>query len=778
MKELTAALETRMGPSVSHLLVVTEKASALGQLISEGKILKSPVQVGKQSRFRAADIDRVTLGDLLRLAESCVDPRLQLTAGRSQKLGEVREVETISPRQFTRIKTMANTLAAYLVPDAAASGASGEELWDRVDDESLWMQDPAAKGISAWSRIRSTVEKASTPKRLRDDLGAADLLLDLAATHGIIIRSRTTEDRRFVIPVAWLEVQERWIELVRDIRGHNLGVMELMRAASHVLGPDGDLDELKTEPVGRAVVERVRATLIAGTHYRPTQRTWIRNTLRRLVAAGELPKIEINAYDRRTENRLRAWNSSFDKAIAAAHKHDWENREAAWEGFPFAALGDPANPYSLRRIVDLMTAPNHARRKHGWPSPGFVARNRVRGKSLVKPRPWTKGTTRKNLGTLAYFIGMIRKLRPNADLQTLDLRHLLTSEYAQLVLQARERRILTDRTAWDILIYMGYFASPWMEWLALQEEDVEAADRFAEFAEEVTGKGPLVNGVRQPPLVKDLTDSTDEGRDSVEGMRAKAAEVQRVYEENLGVAFAYEGMVRVFEAARGRVLAVLGCSCFEELARRWDTADINRKRLVEIRNLALWNDLLAAPMRSRATLGQTMGMRHFKDGRLILDVDADLQKVPRNGRYRVTLCDGPGSAYDLDLWNLYAERVRPALLGPHSSDAVWVTDMSQNNATHPDLQAQSLLGAVRSVLGLAGPELGYKDDSAFNGARDVHAFRHAVGSYFVAHERHETARLLLHHKGLDLLLQVYANPNERVTTGDVRAQIVNRLEEG
>ena len=180
--------------------------STVDRLTGRGSVLRGSIRRGKHTLFRALP-DRITLATLIKFAEKMVDQEAIGRPGRDS-LGAFREVERLTQRQLTRIKTAANAIAEHLVPAAQRKDLRGAPLWEKVADGTLWVWDETATAARGWRRMYDLVERTAPRNRRADDRGAMLQLLDLCATHGLL--PRVSRGERFVAPAAWLDVQERW----------------------------------------------------------------------------------------------------------------------------------------------------------------------------------------------------------------------------------------------------------------------------------------------------------------------------------------------------------------------------------------------------------------------------------------------------------------------------------------------------------------------------------------------------------------------------------------
>lgn len=233
-----------------------------------------------------------TLAELVAFAESRKDDSLSTSGGPR----DGRRVSTISAGQFARIEQVARLVAEALTGD--------KQNWQTVTSEN-WSWDPGLHGgdgdwvvterVAEWSDVRSRRKKSEKgkPWTPADNTGrsnhvaSARLLLDLAATHGVIEREGTHGPEHHFHAAEWAPVVERWLAIIlerndgksaKKVRG---GVRALARYATQF----GFLSPAETD------WPSIRKRL-ASDHDRGSlsydQMNWARHVYRHLIALGEI----------------------------------------------------------------------------------------------------------------------------------------------------------------------------------------------------------------------------------------------------------------------------------------------------------------------------------------------------------------------------------------------------------------------------------------------------------------------------------------------------------
>lgn len=761
----------------------------VGRLIREGKIIQFPAYErpeegggdGRMRVFRATGVDQVTLADLMREAETAVDPEGR---GRRGRRGD-RRVETISQPQYDRMRTVARHIAFHLNPklkgdEEAAFAAVGSEYLH-------W--DPAEGPAGDWRRMLDLVRASRPPaSQVETYVGAARMLLDLGATRGLLLRSESGE--RYLVPAAWAPVQARWIEAARHSGlAAVLGTNVLLAAIAQVLSPEVDPEALTREQTERVVMHIMDALLADGS-LTSGQRTSVRRTIRRIMGAGLLPTVDVNGWDYRQRHRKAAWSSSITKAIAAIVAAEHRGRGLVksdyevWESFPFRELGNINNPFSLASAVDYQTATGRERKRLGFRRLGDFPRAETRKTSALSTIAWSEATVRIALDAFAMYIGWIARYS-NVELESADLRDILTAELVeQFVDTVLEGEYTTIKQAQRVLVYIGLICSPCLEHRALKEKNTDLADCMYDLACLVTGKGSRDEDgdLDGQNLFDQLADYLSGDEDSIEVQRRQAKRLEDAFRDVLSVG-AFDGLVLLFREARSAVLERLGVASTAELRRQWvDIAPrLRRTELGQLRALNYINVALGAPVRTRNHCELVMDDIVLQAGRLAIQIPAERMKVEGNGPYEVTLwTDDAPSGFDIDLWRIYEMNggIRSLLLTntrglkAHSA-AVWVNDFGRARTKRAEVLPATVNKMLKEVVELGAIRIGLECGQRQRLIAVVrnHSVRHAMGSKLIPRGEHEQARVLLHHANLDMLFAVYSDRDRTTTTGRVRAEI-------
>ena len=804
MKQLRAAAKDELGIDLPR----SPRDGPVGRLIEAGRIALYPAMErepgghGTMRMYRATGLDGMHLGILMELAHAAIDPTLKGKRGRKGHTASARHVERISPAQHDKIRTMARHVSYFLSPTAETE----QEAYTAVRGAHL-MWDPAEGLDGDWRLFYELIDASRPPvKRRADDRGAAKTLLDLAATHGLLLRQARSES--YVIPTAWIPVQEQWTAAARHPGiAAVLAVNYVLGAVAEVLGSEVDPGALTQDEVEQ-VVQHIQDALLADRSLTTGHKTSIRRSLRRLMDAGLLPRADVNGWDYRQRNRKAAWSATETDAIAttAASEHrgaglDRMGEElkvgrartsrrradlpgyAAWKNFPFPVLADPDHPYSLARCVDFHTAKGRERGRLGFRGLGTYPREPARGTSDLSLIYWSEATVRMRLAGLALYVGWVRR-HTEIDLRSASLADLLTPELVEGFVDAvDEGSWTTPDQARRVLVTIGLIASPCLEDEALKMRDTARADQFHQVSCLATGRGKLrEEGYYDgSPLHKQLRESAvSRKREHVQ--QAEAEAVESAYREALGVDWAYDGMVALYAAARERVLKGLGLASMAELRERWETLRVRPTDLEHLRALCIWNLSLAAPLRTRTQRLLTCAMIVDHHGRrLDLAAPAEIFKVESNGPYRAKLwtAGDPGGGFDKELMAAYLMPggIRHRLLNPRggrrTSPWLWVNSFARPNTRRAQILGPTMVTACKTVIRLAARGLGLSAPQVKKllAAGQVHPFRHAVAGRLVYQKRIEDARILLHHRGYGTLHKVYAARNHNVSTSGLRAEI-------
>jgi hypothetical protein len=787
-------LRTAVEEELNIRLPRSPRDGPMGRLIERGLMVQYPAMERKPGSahgngtarvYRATGLDRVTLRELMALAAECIDPEHRGTRGRKGHAIEARQTATISRAQYDKIRTMARHVGYHLLPTAETE----EEAYDAVNGAYL-MWDPADGPEGDWRLMYELIDMARPPARRRaDDRSAARTLLDLAATHGLLLRAARSES--YVIPTAWTDVQERWTAAAKHPGiAAVLGVNYWLGAISEVLGPEVDPNALTVKQMER-VVEHVQDALLADRTLTTGHKASIRRAIRRVMDAGLIPECDVNGWDYRQRHRAAAWSQTVTNQIAAAVATDKrspgldrkKNGYAAWNHFPFPILGDPSHPYSIARAMDFHTAKGRERDRLGFRGVGTYPKESARGKSSLSQAYWAEATVKIRLGTLAVYVGWIQR-HTTINLEVASLEDLLKPELVERFTDAVDKgEWCTPDQGQRALVTIGLITSPCLEDEALKKGEMEIAERFFLTSCIATGRGKRkVDGSFDGrPLYKQLAER--DGAQSAEQTQKEQAEaVEAAYRDVLGVAWAYDGMTLVYENAIKRVLDTLGMSSTAELRKRWEDLDVRPTELESLRALTMWNLSLAAPLRTETHCLLECSMIKDHHGRqLTLSARAAIFKQDANGDYKVSLWrEREASGFDAELMRLYLQPhgIRHRLLAPAgarftSAPWLWVNSCTRGNAKRAKVLNATVVKACKKVIEFAALEMGLtaQQERKLLEVGRVHPFRHAVAGRLVAMGRVEDARILLHHRGTDQLYAVYAVNNADVSTGGLRAEI-------
>lgn len=798
MQELRDAVEQELG----IVLPRSPRDGPVGRLTERGEIVQYPAKErapgsshgnGTQNVYRAHSVDRVRLREVMELATKSVDPAHRGRRGRKRHTVEARHLEKISPAQYAKIRTMARHVAFYV----AETAEDEQEAYELVHGAYL-MWDPADGLDGDWRPFYDLVRASRPPaNRVADDLGAAKALLDLAASHGLLLRKAASA--RYVIPTTWIACQEQWTAAATHPGiAAVLGVNFLLGAIAEVLGPDVSPDRL-TQNQAECVVEHVQDRLLADGSLNSGHKTSVRRSIRRLMETGLFPRCDVNAWDYRQRHRMAAWSSTVTDAIAGSvaseHRGTGLDRNpsgySAWNAFPFPVLADRTHPYSLARAVDFHCAKGRERDRLGLRGLGSFPLESARGDSNLTSEYWSEATVRIRLGTLAMYVGWIQRYK-KIDLATASLADLFTLEHlTAYVDDADAGKWSTPDQARRALVTIGLIASPCLQDEALKAGQPDIAEQFFAVSCLATGKGRLTaDGTARwdgRPLYKQLGERDGVELSSVNTQKAQAEAVEAAFREALGVEWAYDGMVMVYEAAQAAVLESIGVPSTTDLLNELSNLSLRPKQLEHLRALSLFNLSLAAPLRTATQRALTIDMVIDHHGRRWdLAVPAQHLKQDKNGDYNVNLWkDEASTGFDADLMRTYTMGggVHHQLLNPNGgnqrSDFLWVNSCARPNTKRTKVLAGTLNNDIKTVIKLAASRLGLNAQQVriLLDAVSLHSFRHAVAGRLVADGRIEDARILLHHKGYKTLLEVYAANNRNVSIGGLRREITTNREQ-
>lgn len=784
-----AAIEQEMVCSAGIDLKSGTDAGPLKRLIERGDLACFAVregcgnafQGGHQYTYRASNLDEVTLYALLRFAETCVDrdnePRRRGRRPAADPDG--RRVYALSTAQFRKIKAMAHRVALHRF---RGCGVDSPEIRDarlvralKAVGIDLFQWDPTAGpgNLGDWGPFLEAVREASTDSLLAQNVGSARTLLDLAATHGILLTTERHGGERLFIPASWSEALPGWIAAAGSPRWVGTGPFShIMSIVAEVLQHEfADVDPmvLSQEQTKRVLEVAVPRWHTDGTVSKAT-RTARNRALRDLMRAGILAEAPLAAPVR--SPRKNAFSTPQYEALAAAFGSEVRSKKdesALWQAIGTGPLFDPKHPYSIPRIVDHFTITGRERRRRGMRAINSFPREACRRGSGLSGRPWKSATLGMHMEILGVYLGFCVAYH-DIDLGVADVRDVFTIELVESFMDVVEEDDWTTHgTLLKFLANLTMYCSPFLEAAALEQGDIELADRWQRLSDLTGGRGAYDPNTATHDGSSYLRELSEDGPAPHERARREAIKIQRAYHEALKCEYAYVGMVRVLEGAVTAVCRNLRVESLAEVASQIRGGRVLAiTDLVDLRALVQWNDALSAPMRRRAIRYQTLSMRREVNGILEVTIPKHLMKV-QHSDYEIRLGHRAAPGFMFDLWDLYTMGggVRHQLLGGHMSDLVLP------GPTGGLLCAEIISNMPKRVLRLAAAYMRFDAEALIRQPRvaGIHAFRHAAGSYFVGRNEAETARLLLHHTGYDTLLKTYAAPGRDRNAVAARATI-------
>jgi integrase len=742
--------------------------SIIHQMIEEGILARFR---SKKHTYRPVALDRVSLADLLTEARTQIDPTHRRAAGRRATVGGSREVQTISQRQWERMRSALRKLARSRHPQLSLEEAMAQPASDLCH----WAPDAGPGGEGDWQRLVAAMERASKPSTRSDDVSAIRTLADLSATHGWIARSERHDPDYTPVPAAWAEVQDSWRIVMREAgysRAASISLL-LLTAVAELLGDHVIPRELTPDDWDRVRCWVEDEMLDRGW---PTSgRSQLRMGFQALRAAGLVNAHEWKAYyhrEQRARNLIaRQDRIRISKAYGREHRGEVPPRArlTAIAGLPnsLSGLKGAESPYGLHQLLEHFTR----RGTHlGEDIPARAAYPNEEHRS-IRPSTrtaWAEATVFGNLEMIGYVVGWLNKER-DVDWTTSDLRQLVTPETLNWIFsQASGGKISEDR-ARRILVLLARIASPYLETIATNQGDEEMAREFAHASQLANSPSGAQNGdgSRLVSLASRLREEAYGDDPQIRKRRRKAQAVERAYQFATGESSAYEGMWKIFRFARREFLDRVGVAESSELGSL-PTRSIWQEAGKLLRDLVYVQDQLMVPLRARSSTLITMRMRNPD---MSAHYPAQIFKVAGNGEMdvRYSTPDGAGP-YDVHLWHAYSRtggvRAMELARREEDTDAVYVAFGRETLQVSRGANGEQMLagrrdhfvGAVRRVLEAA--RLGGLDlDPQFlidEGVATTHQFRHAAATWLCGEGRVEEAALLLHHSNLDMVQRIYS----------------------
>lgn len=760
------------------------QAGPLKRFLASGQLLRCHVLEdidgrGPSHTFRVADLDPTHLGSLLHMARAHVSDEVTARPGRRATADAAgsREIWTVTRRQLAMIETATRKLVLELVPPSRPqSDDTAEEKEARLAKGLariglpllVWSDGAGPHAHGDWAILETADAAFRTLNRNTRHryIGALRTLLDLAATHGFLVR-REVHGASHRLPEDWSEVLEEWDRRIREVRpgrailtSHLTRLLLLLGESHH---PE-TVDPLQlTEAQSSRFLQHVDAVVRASRSLRKHHRVELNSLLRGLIDSGIVKGDRDRVVDlRRSPQRKNAFSTANYLAIAREFCSRSRSTDANYGLFRALGRGaffDPESAYGLPRLIDWFTIVRLSERKRRDMSAiAAFPTSKVRGTGGLSGRPWTEPTITVHLELLGMYLGYLARHHA-LDLDgPADARTIFTQENVDAFTRAVDEGWTTAHRGLDILYHIGMYCSPCLEESARKAGESVQADAFRDLADYIAGRGSLgATGWDGTTLHSSLRQEWAQDQDAIERQRRRAQAVQACYERAMGVDYAYIGQVQLRNAMIRRLCREFASPDLDTLRTRIEEGSrpLTPSEFHRIRDVQAWADALAAPLRRRTvSLLDPSEFQEGAGGKLTICVPGTKMKVPRNGDYQLLIgIRDPGTAHEMryrfDLRDLYvAARAHLGL-----QDAPWICQ--------PDgrpLAPESISYLYGRTLRYGAEELGVDPDPILrqDGVASSHAFRHAAATYMVAHGHLDLARRMLHHKGLDTILKVYS----------------------
>lgn len=787
--ELTE-LEERIETETEVRIDLRPSREPLRSLLARGEILA--FKGGRYTEYTTpvAGMTRLTLLDIARKAGEKVDPEHEAKKG--SRSAEERRVEVISESQYQHVKTAVNRVGRYI--SGEKRDRRNEKLHPALAEIGpeyfVWDPDAGKMGKGDWRKLLQLVEEAAPKSSETQYKGSVRALMDLAATYKWVARTPLHEREYAPIPADWTSLYNQWREELRgQVDQLKTGLLALFETCHrhHQESPaNADWESLihrmeerfKANDVSskkRSVIRRTyrvarAASLLTGPEWNG-RRYWSRNAVS-LVPLGDREKVaELYGQDGR------------QKGIQAAIQGELLPWPGRWEEFSGLVEG----LYGLRRWIHYATVPASKAGDLDVPDRGLYPRDRIRGTSARSDQGWATSTVETALAQVSSFAGWIAR-EHGVDWSKADLRTMLCEDFLRgyKSFQEAERQVGL-KTRIKRFGRLARLASPYLEWIAWEEEDAELADRMAHLSRLMSSPDAAVNGGKSWIARWKSQASSDR----VEDLRRIAKRIERTWTRGGKAApCAYWQLRRVLGGALelleedygpidAQVAAIRrGESQVEAAGRIY--AKLDRVWAKRVRDVMYWADQVIVPLRvsTSVKLDHVDRREGASFNHLSAKIHRDKRKTNSPKWFKPNYCK-TGRGYPVDLYRLYVMEggARQRLLTHKDgqvvgADAHYVHDL-QGRANTARMSTASFRRLTRRVVRElldrrpailspdATPPITFEELNGPDHVLATHMFRHAYARYWVREQEDlHTASSYLDHSDKSMLLDVYLGEDE------------------
>lgn len=765
-------------------------------LLAQGRIVR--FRAGNRTKYTSGEVATMNLRELCDRAGDYVDSDHSPGRGRRSRSEGSLRVEVINERHQKRIERTCRKIGRHL--SGCSSQAAVQRALEQVDlgHEFFVWNEEEGDWTGAVRMTKEAVEKNET-----QHVGTIRLLLDLGATHNLIPRSERHAEDFHPIPPRLASLYNRWRSTVSgELNQLRKGLITLFTAcASQGLEPD----EMEAED-WRSLIHHLEATW-EETEASVRKRGVVRKTYRVLREHSLVVGPDWDPQARRREQSRALFSKTAVENVA-----DLYGSEGSREGIDMALRGEvPDWPgfencsglvqgeYGLRRMVLHYTAEGRERRQLGLYARGKYPRVQVRRASTRRPRSWRKATIEEALPVISQVAGWIAKQRGvDWRQQENDLRVLMKRSHLEAYYNARDRDSnISASTLERQFSHLARMASPYLEKVALENDDEELADRFLSISRLLSAPR---TGVEVPEShdgrswIEELRDrQNDADLSSAEKQRRKAELVERVWTDGRRAAqFAHIQHWRILEAYLARLQERYG-----PFSRQIETISAGQRKVAgdngreyrelghtwaeRIRDGILWADQVVVPLRPNTIGLLSLEDRKHDDRYRHIHGEMPEWKFKTNLRSGVfdpvyTREELAEKSYARELYRLYVMQggAREILL-TRPNGSKWTAAPGRDDPDHPfyvhsvrrtddpkiETGKQPLI-----IARVASRALEYEpnalngvifdDLDAEDGLLAPHQFRHALGTILVANDNVIAAATYLQHSNWNMLRDVYA----------------------